>query len=128
MFLSKHEPQGYHSVFTWFLYHGLRGEAAVNKDGVVTLGSLVKFVQEGINAAPLKRKQTLQHVFSPESLASQPLVVASSTAQPPTAQTLHTGPSQPKPPIQPTRVGAITKPSRMGCKLEAFVSPLRSHN
>ncbi len=109
------EPTGRHSVFTWFLYHGLRGAAAVNNEGVVTLGSLAKFVQDGMKKAQMP--QTPQHVFSPESLASQPLIAARPTS-PAAAQPSATQPAQPR---RPT--ADVTKPSLMGCKLDVHNVP-----
>jgi hypothetical protein len=96
------DPKGFHSVFTWFLYHGLTGEA--NGNGAITLGSLADYVRKGVKQAGFA--QTPQHVFSPETLASLPLVSPSSTAR------LAAPTPAPKPP-------AMERPSRIGCSIGA---------
>ncbi len=66
------EPSGYHSVFSWYLYHGLRGKADLNCDGAVSLKELSDFV-----AAEVKRNgyaQVPQSQFEPKQLADLPLI------------------------------------------------------
>jgi uncharacterized caspase-like protein len=48
---------GGHGVFTYFLLKGLKGEADVNRDRIVTTGELIDFVSENVRRAT----QNTQH-------------------------------------------------------------------
>ncbi len=98
------DPKGFHSVFTWFLYHGITGAAAGSGNGNITLGSLAQFVQSAVKQAGFA--QTPQHVFSPEALASRPIV------SPSPAVPVQTPALTSKPPV-------MEKPARIGCSIKA---------
>jgi len=67
------EPRGFHSVFTWHLFHGLNGRADLDGDGQVTADELAKFLKTEIKSAGFI--QNPQDAFQPRELAS--LVIGS---------------------------------------------------
>ncbi len=64
-------PKGYHSVFSWHLYHALTGLADLNRDGVITFGELADYVGRRIKEAG--HTQTPTHHLFPKSLYAQPI-------------------------------------------------------
>jgi hypothetical protein len=73
-------PEGYHSVFTWHLYHGLTGLADTNRDGVITFGELTDYATRRIKEAGFP--QTPTHHLVPKSLHDRPITLeASATKQ-----------------------------------------------
>jgi hypothetical protein len=63
-------PKGYHSVFSWHLYHGLAGLADRNGDGNITFGELGTYLSNEIRAAGYH--QTPRFHFVPSMLHDQP--------------------------------------------------------
>jgi len=66
---NDREPKGKHSVFTWYLYHGLNGAADLNKDGKITFEELAKYLGEEVKRGGYA--QVPQQEFQPESLAGE---------------------------------------------------------
>lgn len=96
------DPKGHHSVFTWFLLHGLAGAAA--RDGAITFGNLAEFIGYAVKKAGFA--QDPQTVFSPKTLANQPLVKRSVAAQRPATQTT-------------VATAAVPRPTELACLSEA---------
>ena len=44
------EPKGKHSVFTWYIYHGLNGAADLDKDGRITFEELATYLEQELKA------------------------------------------------------------------------------
>ena len=67
--LASAWPQQQHGVFTYWLLKGLRGEADVNGDGLITVDELDRFVRMNVSrtAALLDREQTPQVVAREKS-------------------------------------------------------------
>lgn len=97
------DPRGYHSVFTWFLLHGL--EKAGDRSGVVTFGRLAEFIGHAVKRAGFA--QDPQAVFSPRAVAEQPIV------RRPSGETQRPGPES-TPPRQ-----LIERPTSLSCFLES---------
>lgn len=62
------EPRGKHSVFTWYIYHGLNGAADLNKDGRITFEELATYLEKEVKAAGFS--QVPQREFQPEAMAA----------------------------------------------------------
>lgn len=71
-------PTGLHSVFTWYLLHGLEGRADLDGDGTITLGEVAKFLSDEMKRGGYA--QLPQHDFQPKSLDS--LILASGGSGP----------------------------------------------
>jgi hypothetical protein len=99
------QPTGHHSVFTWFLLHGLEGKARKNRQGAITLGALAEFISHGVKQSGFA--QTPQAVFSPKILADKPLVHR------------RTEESQSSRPEPPAIRDVIERPVGLACLMEA---------
>ena len=121
------EPKGWHGIFTWCLVRQLAGGAKKRGDWAITLGGLAEFIKQGVEELkkmhPKVFAQIPQAVFSPKSLADQPLIRRQAAATlPPTTAVPPTQPAggwgqPPKPeatPAQPT----ITRPTVLACFIE----------
>jgi hypothetical protein len=97
------EPTGFHSVFTWFLIHGLRGMADLNKDGTITYEELTTYLHDSVRRNGYAQRP--QASVTPKSVVSQPVI--------PTAGTTRPEPPTPRPP-QPAPVG----PPRLFCGVQ----------
>lgn len=63
--VSRERENERHSVFTKYLLEGLRGEADLNRDGIVTIGGLFDYVQQKLLTDEGGQKQEpLQFVFN----------------------------------------------------------------
>jgi len=87
-------PRGRHSVFTWHLYHALKGRADLDNDGSVTLAELADFLETEIGRAGFD--QVPQHDFQPGGLGRLKLVSG-----------------------LPAAAARIERPSRITCFLKA---------
>jgi hypothetical protein len=58
-----------HGVFTWFLVEGMRGKADGDRDGVVTVGELVPWVQEQVKRFSLEHGRAQTPVCARRSAA-----------------------------------------------------------
>ncbi len=65
------DPKGPHSVFTWYLYHGLEGEADLNHDGKISFSNLAKYLQESVKRDGYP--QVPQYEFQPKDIANETL-------------------------------------------------------
>jgi hypothetical protein len=65
------DPKGPHSVFTWYLYHALQGEADLRRDGKISFASVAKYVQDSVKHDGYP--QVPQYEFQPESLGNETL-------------------------------------------------------
>lgn len=99
------DPKGIHSVFTWYLVHGLSGRGDLNKDGRVTLGELGRYLQDEVKRDGFA--QIPQHVFQPKSLESS--IVSSGSTAP--------GPATPAVPAE-----TVQRPSQVTCALNVDAS------
>lgn len=97
-------PTGWHGVFTWSLVRGLSGGAQASDKGHVTFQSLTNFLRSEIKRAGYP--QSPQTLFSPKSLADQPII----KSKPGAAQTTENSSL----PIEPL----IVRPDRLPCWIE----------
>ncbi len=65
-------PKGFHSVFTWHLYHALNGRADLDRDGSIALGELSDYLRNEIKRSGFS--QIPQTHFSPKALRRLALV------------------------------------------------------
>jgi hypothetical protein len=95
------DPKGFHSVFSWHLYHGLMGKADLGRTGGITFASLAKYLHDEIRSSGFA--QVPQSVFSPKSIAEEPF-----------------GKSQVRPLVVAGEKSElrVEKPATIGCMLE----------
>jgi len=63
------DPKGPHSVFTWYLYHGLHGAADTKRKGRISFADLANFLQEEVKRDGYA--QIPQYEFQPENLSKE---------------------------------------------------------
>jgi hypothetical protein len=73
------DPKGPHSVFTWYLYHGLHGEADLKREHRISFGNLAKFLQDEVKRDGFA--QIPQYEFQPEDLSNEPFEAHVARAQ-----------------------------------------------
>ncbi|MBI5251117.1 MAG: caspase family protein [Desulfomonile tiedjei] len=70
------EPKGFHSVYTWFLYHAMAGAADLNRDGKTTFQELADYLSKEIEREGYA--QIPQKHFSNKELSSRAFLVTGS--------------------------------------------------
>lgn len=88
------DPTGLHSVFTWYLLHGLEGGADLDGDGKITLGEVGRYLGEEVKRGGYL--QVPQHHLQPKGLENLVLVSGGTTP-----------------------AGRIERPTRLLCALKA---------
>lgn len=68
------QPKGFHSVFTWYLLHAVRGGADLRKSGKITLGDVARYIETEVKRGG--HNQVPQVSFKPMSLAEAPMAGA----------------------------------------------------
>lgn len=97
-------PKGWHGVFTWGLVRALSRGAQVSDEGSMTFQSLANFLKGEIKRTGYP--QSPQTLFSPKSMADQPMIRVPSAINQTTGGTSS--------PIQPL----IVRPDRLSCWIE----------